>query len=114
MSVTAVGLLCRTHLGWGREKTALRKGVEQIAGLGPQDDAYFNYYATQLMNRYGGEEWQTWRSAMKAKLTDSQNKEGLTGGSWFSPEDPWNRQLGRLGLTSLCLMTLEVGQKQQH
>lgn len=114
MSMRAVGLLCRTHLGWGREKPALGKGVEQIAGHGPQDDAYFNYYATQLMNRYGGKEWQEWRSAMEAKLTGSQDKEGPTAGSWFSAEDAWNQQLGRLGLTSLCLMTLEVGQEQQR
>ena len=53
-----------------------------------------------------------WRSAMEAKLTGSQDKEGPTAGSWFSVEDAWNQQLGRLGLTSLCLMTLEVGQEQ--
>ncbi|MHB8862038.1 MAG: hypothetical protein ACYC6N_06510 [Pirellulaceae bacterium] len=70
--------------------------------------------ATQLMNRYGGKEWQEWRSAMEAKLTGSQDKEGPTAGSWFSAEDAWNQQLGRLGLTSLCLMTLEVGQEQQR
>ena len=111
-AMTAVGLLCRTHLGWTRENAALRKGVEKIAGLGPLDNVYFNYYATRLLSRYGGEEWQKWRKAMHDKLLGTQDKEGPTAGSWFNEKDFWKTTLGRLGMTSLCLMTLEAGQEQ--
>ena len=51
---------------------------------------------------------------MEAKLVASQDKEGPTAGSWFIDKDSWKQSLGRLGLTSFCLMTLEVEQEKHR
>jgi hypothetical protein len=67
---------------------------------------YFNYYATRLMYRYGGEEWGLWQAATQGKLTTTQEKDGT-----WAVQGPYSKNLGRLGVTSFCLMTLEVGQQ---
>jgi hypothetical protein len=106
-ATTAIGLLCRAHLGWNQTTPALQEGVKRIAATGPRDNMYFNYFATRLMHRYGGEEWQQWRSELQAKLTAVQEKDG----HWAMTGDPWYGNLGQTGLTSFCLMTLEVGRE---
>jgi len=44
-------------------------------------------------------------------LIDSQVKEGCAAGSWDTNDpspDPWRAQGGRIMITSLCCLTLEV------
>jgi hypothetical protein len=108
-ATTAIGLLCRTYLDWDRTTPALRKGVDKILASGPLDNIYFNYYATRLMHRYGGDEWRKWRGVMMERLIVTQDKTGPAAGSWFSTKDEWKYYLDRLGITALSLMTLEIG-----
>lgn len=110
-SMTAAGLFCRSSLGWTGDTPALKRGVARVTANEPLDDIYFCYYATRLMHRYGGEEWQAWRKATQTRLVGSQSKDGATTGSWFSEKEKWFEPLGRLGLTSFYLMTLGVGQE---
>src|SRR5262249_4944237 len=57
---TSVGLLCRMYLGWRKDNPALKQGVRNLSIKGPSinndPDMYYNYYATQLMRHWGGEE----------------------------------------------------------
>ncbi len=46
-ATTAIGLLCRMHLGWKRDRQGLQEGVAYLAKMGPsKTNFYFN--TTQL------------------------------------------------------------------
>ncbi len=111
-ATTAIGLLCRMHLGWKRDNEALQRGVQAIGNRGPATDTgdvYYNYYATQLLRHYGGNEWNTWNQPMREHLITRQDKSGHPKGSW-SPVGvyPVDQQGGRHYCTSLSTLILEV------
>lgn len=107
-STTAIGLLCRMYMGWKRENRALKKGVAFLGELGPaREDMYYNYYATQVMHHWGGDEWRRWNAVMREELVGTQAKLGHSKGSW-SPRDRHGRFGGRHYMTCLALLTLEV------
>jgi len=112
-SMTSVGLLCRMYLGWKRENPALAKGVKALAKKGPETNKgkanmYYNYYATQVMRQYGGEEWETWNKKMRDFLIQTQVPQDKNeAGSWHF-DGPHTEKGGRLYNTSLSLLTLEV------
>jgi hypothetical protein len=108
-ATSAVGLLCRMYLGWKREEPALERGVKALAKRGPSpSDMYFNYYATQVLHQYEGELWSAWNEKMRDQLINTQSKNGHETGSWYYPGGHTNEAGGRLCVTSLCTMTLEV------
>ncbi len=112
-ATSAIGLLCRMYLGAEREHPVLRKGVERIVATGPSDnDAYFNFYATQLVFQFTdgeGEWWEKWNASMRDKLIASQDQSGHAAGSWAPKDgDHGKEKGGRLYATALNCMTLEV------
>jgi hypothetical protein len=109
-SMTAVGLLCRMYLGWDRSNPQLAAGVQYLASVKPQrNKMYFNYYATQVMHHWGGEEWTRWNDVMRDYLVESQHRPrtGHMAGSWDLADD-FGDAGGRLYMTCLSVMTLEV------
>ena len=107
-SMTAVGLLCRMHLGWKRDRPALKTGVEHLAGVGPsREDLYYDYYATQVLHHWGGPLWDQWNLRMREQLVETQIKDGPGVGSW-DVTDPHGYAGGRIYQTALSLLTLEV------
>jgi hypothetical protein len=110
-ATTAIGLLCRMYLGWKKDNPGLARGVEQLSKRGPstgaQADMYFNYYATQVMRHWDGEQWEKWNEEMRDFLIESQAKRGAETGSWHFDEHHGNIG-GRLYTTSMATMTLEV------
>ena len=112
-ATTAIGLLCRMYLGVDRENEVLGRGVERLAKLGPsKTDAYFNYYATQVIFQFtsgNGEVWKKWNTAMRDMLVEMQSAEGEAAGSWApGAGDHGRAKGGRLYATALHCMTLEV------
>ena len=122
-SMTAVGLLCREYLGWGPKNPNLAAGVENLKKNGPakgQINTYYYYYATQVVHFFGGEDWVAWN--LGAKGADGARKQGMrdilidtqdntpspTNGSWVPGNDQTGRGGGRLTVTCLSLLTLEV------
>ena len=107
-STTAIGLLCRMYLGWDRLRPGLRNGVKNLDKAGPaKGDMYYNYYATQVMHHWGGDEWKRWNEKMREQLVTTQKKTGHAAGSW-DIADAHGSQGGRLYMTCLAAMTLEV------
>jgi hypothetical protein len=120
-TMTAVGLLCRQYMGWGPRSPGLSKGSEFLLKLPPTPNfrnMYYYYYATQVMYHLSAvnpEGWKQWNDKMRDMLIESQDQ-GLNAdrrdqkGSWSGDGDAWcgANQMGRLGYTSLCLLTLEV------
>jgi hypothetical protein len=107
-SMTAAGLLCRIYMGWEPTKPALKEGVAHLDKAKPaKGDMYYNYYATQVLHHWGGPEWQRWNAVMRDQLVKTQLKTGHSTGSW-NVADPHGGSGGRLYMTCLAVMTLEV------
>lgn len=107
---TAIGLLCRMYMGWGKNVPGIIDGVGALSDKGPsvgKANMYYNYYATQTMKHYGGREWKEWNKVMRDFLVESQETKGNMTGSWFWGGHTGDRG-GRLCETSLACMTLEV------
>lgn len=110
---TAVGLLSRMYMGWGKEEAGLVDGVQWLSDYGPSTgtncDMYYNYYATQTMKHYGGDTWKKWNSVMRDYLIKTQAKTSSAKGSWmFNSNGLGSSKGGRLYNTALSCMTLEV------
>ena len=72
-STTAIGLVCRMLSGMSREEPRLKLGVQTLSALGPNaGNMYYNYYATQVMLHYGGDEWTKWNSVMRDHLVSTR------------------------------------------
>lgn len=113
-SVTAMALLSRMSLGWGREDGDLREGVALLSKRGPYDNLYYNYFATQVLRNWGGEEWQQWNLQLRDDLITWQEKTGDARGSWVPRDrDDYSRAGGRLLSTVLATLTLEVYYRYQ-
>jgi hypothetical protein len=68
---------------------------------------YYNYYATQVMAHWEGEEWKKWNGEMRDYLVNTQATQGHETGSWTF-NSHWDSRGGRLYSTSLATMILEV------
>ena len=108
-ATTAIGLLCRMYMGWKRDNGALANGVQFLAQMGPSsNNMYYNYYSTQVLHHYGGEEWKAWNEKMREQLINTQDQEGHQKGSWHFNGGHGSDQGGRHYNTCMCAMTLEV------
>jgi len=112
-TTSAIGLLCRMYLGWPHNHPALQRGVLRLARQGPSNNqAYFNYYATQVLFQYtsgAGELWQKWNTTLRDRLIESQATSGHEKGSWFfDRKGSHTKSGGRLYCTAMASMTLEV------
>lgn len=107
-SMTAAGLLCRMYLDWKDTNVGLKAGVNFLDEHGPDPyDMYYNYYATQVLHHWGGEEWDRWNPKMRDFLVDTQIRRTHAAGSW-DVADRHGNMGGRLYMTTLALLTLEV------
>ena len=114
---TAIGLLCRTYMGWPKDRAELKSGVPYVSGKGPQaKNMYFNYYATMFLFQNDGPNgpaWTRWNATMQNQLVGSQatDSEPHLQGSWSIPGDNSHHEGeagGRLYHTAMATMTLEV------
>lgn len=117
--MTSVGLLMRLYLGWKRDNLDMARGADWLKDRlpaegtpqNPQRDTYYWYYATQVMFHMGGERWKAWYGKLYPMLITTQQSDGEYMGSW-EPNgripDAWGRFGGRLYVTTLNLLSLEV------
>jgi hypothetical protein len=111
LPLTAEGLLCRQYLGWPRNDPRLNAGTEYLTANLPAWDkrnVYYWYYATQVLHHMEGKPWRQWNDEMKVLLPANQEKRGRERGSWDPKGDRWGDPGGRLYVTCLSLLTLEV------
>jgi hypothetical protein len=106
---TAIGLLCRMYLGWDRTHPGITNGAEYLNQLGPSsNNVYFDYYATQVMHHYQGALWNRWNAILRDHLVQTQAKKGHEAGSWYFDDDFGSGIGGRLYVTAMATMILEV------
>lgn len=118
-TMTSVGLLMRLYTGWSRDDSNMVAGAqylgERLPDIGdwqkPKRDTYYWYYATQVMFHMRGDYWEAWNNQLHPLLTESQVKSGPLIGSWDPWEpipDRWAQYAGRLYVTTMNLLSLEV------
>jgi hypothetical protein len=112
-TMTSVGLLCRQYLGAKRDSQMIAEGVRYLMTHAPdvdKDNCYYWYYATQVLHNMTGPEWDTWNRKMRRVLVDSQCKDpnSCSNGSWNPENDHWGPQGGRVMITALSCLTLEI------
>jgi len=119
MSMTAEAMLMRMYLGWSREHPSLKQGADFLranlpevgAADRPTRDAYYWYYATQVMFQMAGPHWEAWNNRLRPYLETSQMKEGPLAGSWDPVRpvpDRFAHDGGRFYVTAMHLLMLEV------
>jgi len=113
-SMTAAGLLSSELLGMKRDDPAIAEGTAYLLENLPSKetrDCYYWHDATQAMHLLRDERWDRWNRAIRRTLIETQVKEGCAAGSW-DPDKPtkdaWGQQGGRLMVTSLSCLCLEV------
>jgi hypothetical protein len=113
--MTAEALLSRQYLGWPRDYPPLVKGAGMVAAHleeSNERNIYYWYYATQLLHNMQNKDWKRWNERVRDGLVGMQvNGTGCDRGSWdpATPQpDHWGQSAGRLFVTSLSLLTLEV------
>lgn len=118
-AMTAEGVLMRMYLGWHRQHPGIVEGARFIVEHPPEfgtpsrrlRDAYYWYYATQVMFHMQGDYWRRWRERLFPLLEESQVREGPFAGSW-DPQRPipdrWADAAGRHYVTAMSLLMLEV------
>jgi hypothetical protein len=126
-TMSSVGLLMRMYTGWRRDNAGLAKGADYLAAnlptMGntrdPQRDTYYWYYATQVMFHMGGDHWKRWNETLHPLLVNSQEPSGPLQGSWdplaypagnrrIPIADRWGPHAGRIYVTTMNLLSLEV------
>ena len=114
LAMTAEGLLMRQYLGAVRTDARLVAGADYLRQHLPDladRDAYYWYYATQVMFHMQGAHWDEWNTRLRDTLVSTQLKDGDPNGSW-SPDRPtpekWGAAGGRHYVTCMNLLMLEV------
>jgi hypothetical protein len=115
-AMTSVGGLCRQYLGVNPRNPSLLASVRRLKQVPPgSGNLYYEYYATQVMHHMGGEAWAFWnlgpdgsgRGGIRDTLISRQDDGRLRPGQAGS--FPGTEYVGgRLGGTSLSLLSLEV------
>lgn len=117
--MTSAGLLMRLYFGWQRGQAEMTAGADYLLehppAPGTKDatlrDTYYWYYSTQVLFHMGGERWKKWNATLYPMLIQTQVTEGPNAGSWdpYQPTaDLWAKYGGRLYVTTLNLLSLEV------
>ncbi len=118
-TMTAVGMLMRMYTGWRRDNDAMQSAADYLlehppqmgSTRSPKRDGYYWYYATMVMFHMGGDHWKQWNQKLKSVLLASQITEGEASGSWDPIQpvpDRWSAQAGRIYVTTMNLLNLEV------
>jgi len=114
-TMTAVGVLCKQYMHAGRSDPAIVGGIHFLMDHQPDlqnsRNIYYWYYATQALHNMANNNWDTWNRKMRDILVKTQAREGCAAGSW-DPDKPtrdaWGQYGGRLMMTSLSALTLEI------
>ena len=116
--MVAVGLLSQQFLGFPNDRRTARRQTEIILGNPPQwgrmtlrdrgHSIYYWYHATLAMFQVGDDAWAQWNPQMKEALLSQQRQGGCADGSWDVPNNQWARTGGRVYVTALNILCLEV------
>jgi hypothetical protein len=100
--MTAAGLFCLSDLGAGTDADAAR-GLAQLDPASVRD-AYGTLWVVEALHRHGGEDWPKWSEKVCGVLISRQE----ANGSWPATGDTYGSSGGRLLVSALSVLALEV------
>lgn len=117
--MNALGTLMRLHTGLKKTDPQVVANGHALAAIRPTygsaqqklRDCYLWYYVSQVLVHTGGPEWDSWYASLDETLSAHQASTGQAAGSWdpLGPSpDRWGQYGGRIYVTALHLLTLEV------
>jgi hypothetical protein len=117
--MNALGTLMRLHTGWKKTDQQVVANGRTLAAMRPSygtaeqsvRDCYLWYYISQVLVHTGGSDWDSWYGSLDETLAAHQTTTGESAGSWdpLGPTpDRWGQYGGRVYVTTLHLLTLEV------
>ena len=125
VAMTAEGLLCRQFLGWPKNHPALVEGIAYLqqprnapSWTKGRRNVYAWYYTGHVLHNMADTAWTQWYGQVQDLIVKNQVRSGGRGendvrGSWH-PRQPvgspheYAEKAGRLYLTSMCLLILEM------
>lgn len=116
-AMSAEGLLMKLYLAHDKKEENFQKGVDYLmenlpSVTGARRDAYYWYYATQVLFHVHDARWMEWQKNLVSALRKSQEMENpALRGSWdpVTPApDYWGQAAGRHYVTAIHLLILEV------
>ena len=117
--MTAVGALMKLHTGTPVADPGVAESARLLVALKPAygspkqrtRDSYLWYYSSQVLVHAGGPGWDPWYGSLVDTLSAAQVTSGPAAGSWDplgAVPDRWGEYGGRLYVTALHLLALEV------
>lgn len=109
-AMVAQGMFTRQLLGSGTEEPRMRESEDYLFRALPEarrPNFYYWYCGSLALYQRQGEVWALWNARLKEILLSTQSKSGKAAGSW-GPTGDWGRPSGRLGVTCLATLSLEV------
>lgn len=125
-TTAAIGLLLRTHLDSNERDPRRAPPAKLLVGELPRRDevdSFHWYFATlalfqsqgggapfQSKDGAGPSSWERWQEALKAAVLPAQRlpQDGCADGSWDPEVDRWGHDAGRVCVTALNTMSLEL------
>jgi hypothetical protein len=115
-SMSAVSVMSRIFMQ--KKRTDALNAVQLLTSDLPEwkankVDSYYWYYASLALFQFDGPEgamWKKWNEPMKNAIVPAQatGRDGCKNGSWNSDQDRWGAEGGRVYMTAINALTLEV------
>ncbi len=117
-AVTAIGIMSKLFIDRNNKEKMIVDGIKKIQEYMPKwkedrdADFYYWYNASYAMFQFyppDSAEWKNWNKSLYDVLVTNkkQNNDGCKSGSW-EPVDRWSCKGGRVAITALGALTLEV------
>ncbi len=115
LTPTAIAVVARIFMDRNKGDLRLAQGCDLLLREPPRwdenkNDFYAWHFATMALYQFdgpGGPKWKEWNERIKEALVRNQQIEGPAQGSW-NPADRWSTEGGRVYVTALNALTLEV------
>jgi RNA polymerase sigma factor (sigma-70 family) len=106
LTMTAAGLHALGGAGGDTTTDEFRGGLRKLAAdaPGPAGSVYAAHWAADVLRRHGGDDWPKWNAAVRDRLVARQEADG----GWPAKGQEYADAGGRLMISSLTLLTLEV------
>jgi RNA polymerase sigma factor (sigma-70 family) len=106
-TMTAAGLRSLSDLGEGANADAVRWLAQ--ADVAAVSDAYGTLWVAEVQHRHGGDGWEKWNARLRDLLVSRQGADG----GWPTTGDVFGSSGGRLMVSSLTVLTLEVYYREE-
>ena len=116
-AMVAVAAVSRQFLGWPLHSEVLAHQYDIMLANLPRWEilyensfhtTYYWYYGTLAMFQCGGDNWEQWNNDLRDMLVRHQRRDGCARGSW-DPVEKWlGKAAGRIYVTSMNAMNLQI------